>query len=103
MTQHTSRRIQKLITFSPVLYEIAKEKSSRLGLSLADYLRHLVVSDGSISILKSDYWKNTSNHESNESDDLLMMEKITKDAWDLEEVDDFDYSSLEITPYNGKL
>lgn len=38
-------RIQKLITFSPDLYQMALIKAKSLGLSFADYLRHILVKE----------------------------------------------------------
>ncbi|MBI4225896.1 hypothetical protein HY612_02175 [Candidatus Roizmanbacteria bacterium] len=43
--QSQSKRIQKLITFSPQLYSLVKEKAERLGLSFPEYLRLLAASD----------------------------------------------------------
>lgn len=40
-----TKRIQKLITFSPQLYQLAYHKAKMLGLSFADYIRHLTVAD----------------------------------------------------------
>lgn len=40
-----AKRIQKLITFSPQLYQLAYHKAKMLGLSFADYIRHLAVAD----------------------------------------------------------
>lgn len=41
----TSVRVQKLITFSPQLYEIVLAKAKQLGLSFGEYIRHLAVID----------------------------------------------------------
>lgn len=38
-------RVQKLITFSPQLYEIVLAKSKQLGLSFGEYIRHLTITD----------------------------------------------------------
>ncbi|TSC66783.1 MAG: hypothetical protein CEO21_31 [Microgenomates group bacterium Gr01-1014_80] len=38
-------RVQKLITFSPQLYEIVFAKARQLGLSFGEYIRHLAVID----------------------------------------------------------
>lgn len=38
-------RVQKLITFSPQLYEIIFAKARQLGLSFGEYIRHLAVID----------------------------------------------------------
>lgn len=38
-------RIQKLITFSPQLYEIVLAKAKQLGLSFGEYIRHLTITD----------------------------------------------------------
>jgi|SRR3989338_7369706 len=43
--QKQNNRIQKLITFSPQLYSLVKEKAERLGLSFPEYLRLLAASD----------------------------------------------------------
>jgi ABC-type transport system involved in Fe-S cluster assembly fused permease/ATPase subunit len=38
-------RVQKLITFSPQLYENVFAKARQLGLSFGEYIRHLAVID----------------------------------------------------------
>ncbi len=38
-------RVQKLITFSPKLYALLKNKAERLGMTFPEYIRHLGVSD----------------------------------------------------------
>lgn len=38
-------RIQKLITFSPQLYEVVVSKARHLGLSFGEYMRHLAIID----------------------------------------------------------
>ncbi len=38
-------RIQKLITFSPQLYEIVLTKAKQLGLSFGEYIRYLTITD----------------------------------------------------------
>ncbi|MBI4037609.1 hypothetical protein HY382_01015 [Candidatus Curtissbacteria bacterium] len=38
-------RVQKLITFSPQLYQVVLTKAKRLGLSFGEYMRHLAVID----------------------------------------------------------
>lgn len=38
-------RVQKLITFSPQLYTIVKQKAQSLGVSFTQYIRMLAVSD----------------------------------------------------------
>lgn len=38
-------RVQKLITFSPQLHAMVKQKAERLGLTFAEYLRMLAASD----------------------------------------------------------
>ncbi len=38
-------RVQKLITFSPQLYEIIIAKAKQLGLSFGEYMRHLAIID----------------------------------------------------------
>lgn len=38
-------RVQKLITFSPQLYENIFAKARRLGLSFGEYMRHLAIID----------------------------------------------------------
>lgn len=40
--QIKSKRIQKLITFSPQLYHLTNIKAEEIGLSFPDYLRHLL-------------------------------------------------------------
>ena len=40
--QIKSKRIQKLITFSPQLYYLTNIKAEKLGLSFPDYLRYLL-------------------------------------------------------------
>lgn len=42
---NTTARVQKLITFSPQLYEIVLLKAKQLGLSFGEYIRHLAVID----------------------------------------------------------
>lgn len=42
---NTTARVQKLITFSPQLYEIILAKAKQLGLSFGEYMRHLAVID----------------------------------------------------------
>ncbi len=39
------QRIQKLITFSPHLYELVEKKAKNLGVSFTEYIRMLAVSD----------------------------------------------------------
>ena len=39
------QRIQKLITFSPHLYELVEKKAEKLGVSFPEYIRILAVSD----------------------------------------------------------
>lgn len=41
----TTQRVQKLITFSPQLYEIVLAKAKQLGLSFGEYIRHLAIID----------------------------------------------------------
>ena len=38
-------RIQKLITFSPQLYQVVLTKARYLGLSFGEYMRHLAIID----------------------------------------------------------
>ena len=38
-------RIQKLVTFSPRLYRLARSQANKVGLGFPQYIRHLVVSD----------------------------------------------------------
>lgn len=38
-------RVQKLITFSPQLYQVVMAKAKQVGLSFGEYIRHLVVID----------------------------------------------------------
>ena len=38
-------RIQKLITFSPQLYQVVLAKARHLGLSFGEYMRHLAIID----------------------------------------------------------
>lgn len=38
-------RIQKLITFSPQLYQVVLTKARQLGLSFGEYMRHLAIID----------------------------------------------------------
>ena len=38
-------RVQKLITFSPQLYEVVVAKARHLGLSFGEYMRHLAIID----------------------------------------------------------
>lgn len=38
-------RIQKLITFSPQLYQVVLAKARQLGLSFGEYMRHLAIID----------------------------------------------------------
>ncbi|OGD97816.1 hypothetical protein A3A49_01530 [Candidatus Curtissbacteria bacterium RIFCSPLOWO2_01_FULL_38_11b] len=38
-------RIQKLITFSPQLYQVVLAKAKQLGLSFGEYMRHLAIID----------------------------------------------------------
>ncbi|MBI4037414.1 hypothetical protein HY382_00005 [Candidatus Curtissbacteria bacterium] len=38
-------RVQKLITFSPQLYQVVLTKARQLGLSFGEYMRHLAVID----------------------------------------------------------
>lgn len=40
-----SARVQKLITFSPQLYQVVLTKARQLGLSFGEYIRHLAVID----------------------------------------------------------
>lgn len=42
---HNAVRVQKLITFSPQLYEIVLAKAKQLGLSFGEYIRHLTITD----------------------------------------------------------
>lgn len=42
---NNTARIQKLITFSPQLYEIVLSKAKQLGLSFGEYIRHLAIID----------------------------------------------------------
>ena len=39
------KRVQKLITFSPQLYNLVDEKAQRLGVSFPEYIRSLAVTD----------------------------------------------------------
>lgn len=39
------QRIQKLITFSPHLYDLVEKKATKLGVSFPEYIRMLAVSD----------------------------------------------------------
>lgn len=41
----STARVQKLITFSPQLYEIVLAKAKQLGLSFGEYIRHLTITD----------------------------------------------------------
>lgn len=41
----TQNRVQKLITFSPHLFDLAEKKAERLGISFTEYIRLLAVSD----------------------------------------------------------
>lgn len=38
-------RVQKLITFSPQLYQVVLTKARQLGLSFGEYMRHLAIID----------------------------------------------------------
>lgn len=38
-------RVQKLVTFSPQLYHNAEMKSKQLGVTFAEYVRHLIIND----------------------------------------------------------
>ncbi len=38
-------RVQKLITFSPQLYQVVLAKARQLGLSFGEYMRHLAIID----------------------------------------------------------
>ncbi len=38
-------RVQKLITFSPQLYQVVFAKARQLGLSFGEYMRHLAIID----------------------------------------------------------
>ena len=40
-----AKSIQKFITFSPELYRLVSSRASRYGMSVAEYVRHLVVTD----------------------------------------------------------
>ena len=40
-----TQRIQKLITFSPQLYQVVLTKARQLGLSFGEYMRHLAIID----------------------------------------------------------
>ncbi|MBI3282913.1 hypothetical protein HYZ70_02450 [Candidatus Curtissbacteria bacterium] len=40
-----TQRIQKLITFSPQLYQVVLAKARHLGLSFGEYMRHLAIID----------------------------------------------------------
>lgn len=42
---HTQNRIQKLITFSPLLHTLLEKKAEKLGISFPEYIRMLAVSD----------------------------------------------------------
>lgn len=42
---NTVTRIQKLVTFTPRLYNSAEEKARRLGVPFAEYVRHLIMKD----------------------------------------------------------
>lgn len=42
---NTTARVQKLITFSPQLYQIILAKAKQLGLSFGEYMRHLAIID----------------------------------------------------------
>ncbi len=39
------QRVQKLITFSPQLYELVEDKAQRLGVSFPEYIRSLALED----------------------------------------------------------
>jgi len=54
-----SKRVQKLVTFSPKLYSLLKTKAERLGMGFAEYLRFLAVND-----LKNEVPKNYSDLKS---------------------------------------
>ena len=38
-------RVQKLVTFSPELYQLTLTRAKSVGLSFADYLRHILVKE----------------------------------------------------------
>jgi len=40
-----TQRIQKLITFSPKLYELLEKKAQKIGVSFPEYIRGLAVND----------------------------------------------------------
>ncbi len=40
-----SATIQKLVTFTPQLYSNAEAKAKQLGVSFAEYIRHLIIND----------------------------------------------------------
>lgn len=39
------KRIQKLISFSPRLYDFARMKANRFGFTFSEYLKHLIAND----------------------------------------------------------
>lgn len=41
-TKTKTKRVQKLITFSPKLYLLANKRAKNLGLSFPEYIRHLL-------------------------------------------------------------
>ena len=50
-----SQRIQKLITFSPQLFELIEQKVLRLGVSFPEYIRGLAVNDIKKSVEAIDF------------------------------------------------
>ena len=50
-----TQRIQKLITFSPQLYELIEQKVSKLGVSFPEYIRSLAVNDIKRSVETVDF------------------------------------------------
>lgn len=49
-----SQNIQKMVTFSPVLYQMGKHKAQQLGLTFTDYIRYLIVDDVKPSVDRTD-------------------------------------------------
>lgn len=41
----TQKTISKLITFSPTLYKLSRQRAEALGISFQEYIRHLLVND----------------------------------------------------------
>lgn len=43
--QTTQDRVQKLVTFSPKLYNSAMARANSLGIPFAEYVRHILIKD----------------------------------------------------------